>query len=82
MVQDNGKKTFEVSLGREQYKKVEEIAESKDLTVGQFARESLQNSIERHEVHEVVADACENEVLSEESRACKHIAKNGQFGQH
>ena len=89
MVYENGNgngngngKTVEVRLSKETFRKAEEIAESKDLSVAQFAKESLQHSIERHEVHDVVADACENEVLSPESRACKHLAKGGTYGEH
>ena len=78
---ENGK-IIEVRLGKEQFKKVEEIADSKDLSVSQFAKESLQHAVERHEVHSVVADACENGVLSAESRARKHLAKVGVYGEH
>jgi phosphopentomutase len=85
MVQENGNgngKTIEVKLGREAYKKVEEIADSKDLSVSQFARESLQHSVERHELHEVVKSACQDSTLSENSKVCRHIEKGGFHGEY
>jgi len=71
----NGREKVEISFPSEEYKALEKCAEDKDLSINAFIRESVNNTVHKRELRDIVRKACDDGKLSDDSKACKYVER-------
>jgi predicted transcriptional regulator len=63
----------EMSLSKELNERLESYAEEREQSVQTVAREAIEQHLDACDTREVLAKACSDGTLREESRTCQHI---------
>jgi len=56
---NGSREKVEISFPREEYNALTKCAEDKDVSINAYIRESVKNSIQKRELHDIVSRACE-----------------------
>ena len=70
---NNGTKKIELSLSKELNQRLEAYAVEKEQSVQTVVREAIEQHLDACDTREVLAKACSDGTLREESHACQHI---------
>lgn len=78
----NGKKTLKLELKRKTFDKVEKLSEKRDETPEKWIVGSIYDRIHHAEVFKVIEEGCLDGRISENSKACKAIARKEEISHH